>query len=166
MPKVILLAVILLALSLLICLLFKSGGQSENKFGISVGSFMENVSVVNRKSGDRQWSLKTKRALLSEDGSTAEMKDVILTLPSEEMTVLADSGLYNMDSNDLSFSGDVKAVTEKYTIRTDTARLKKETISSDDKVVIEGRGFRINGTGLKASQKKIRLLNDVTAVFN
>ena len=166
MPKVMLLAVILLALTLSIYLLVKSGGQGKVKFDISPGSFMEDVSVVNRKSGDRQWSLVTKRALLSEDGSTANMMDVTLTLPSEGMTVNSNYGLYSMDSNDLALSGNVNAVTERYTIKTDTAILKNETISTDDKVVIEGKGFRINGKGLKAFQKRIRLLNDVTAVFH
>jgi LPS export ABC transporter protein LptC len=166
MPKVMLLAVIFLALSLFIYVLVTSSEQDMAKLGISPGSFMEDVSVVNRDSGALQWSLMTKRALISKDGGSAKMQDVTLTLHSEDMTVLANSGLYNIDSNDLFLSGDVNAETDNYTIKTDTAILKNETLSTNSKVMIEGQGFRIEGTGLKAFQKKVTLQNDVTAVFH
>jgi LPS export ABC transporter protein LptC len=166
MPKLMLLAVFLSALSLSIYFLVASSGQETVKLGIAQGSFMEDVRVVNRDSGALRWSLMTKRALISEDGGSAKMQDVTLTLHSEGMTVLANSGLYNIDNNDLSLSGGVNAVTNNYTIKTDMASLKNEMLSSNSKVKIEGEGFKIEGMGLRAFQKKVNLQNDVTAIFH
>jgi LPS export ABC transporter protein LptC len=164
MHKLLLLAAVIVLITVL---MYAPGKQSGHEQVASPGSFMEDVRVVNMKDGVHRWSLSTDRTVLSEDGSLARMMRVTLKLPSEEMTVRADSGLYDTDSNDLSLSGNISAETNNYTIRTESVllRSKNEEISSDDDVVIEGDGFRIEGKGLSAANKTVRLLRDVKAVF-
>ena len=132
---------------------------------------MEDVSVVNRKNGRRQWSLNTKKATFPGNGDTARMQGVTLIIPEEGMTVRADSGLYNMQNGDLLLTGNVTARTADYSIRSGSINIQsgqagEDVLSTEEKVVVESRGFRIEGLGLVAKpQHKVRLLRDVRAVF-
>lgn len=131
-------------------------------------SFLEDVRVVNTHAGERRWTLLTKRASIAEGGETARMEEVTVELPEEEMTVTADSGLYHVSSRDLTLDGNIRAVTPDYTITTSSMSLSsgKAEITADDRVVLESDGFRIEGYGLRAEERRaVRLERDVKAVF-
>jgi LPS export ABC transporter protein LptC len=152
----------------LLSLFLLTTGEDNHESPSLPGSFLEDVKVVNQRIGKEQWSLVTKKATISEDGDTASLQDVTVRLPAEEMTVEADSGLYNILSRDLALTGNITAVTDSYVIKTESANLtaEKGELSTDDRVVVESRGFRIEGHGLRAAEKKsVRLLRDVKALF-
>jgi len=131
-------------------------------------SRLEDVRVVNKRSGEPQWTLLTKRAVLAEDGGAARMEDVTVEIPDEGMTVTADSGVYDVDNRDLSLAGNIRAVTSGYTITTSSMSLSsaKGELATDDRVVLEGDGFRIEGDGLRTGeQRTVRLRKNVKAIF-
>jgi LPS export ABC transporter protein LptC len=141
--------------------------RSMNEYDISPGSSLEDVRGVNRKDGVLQWLLNTDNAILSEDRRTARLSVVEMNLPSEGMTINSVAGVYDMESGDLTLNGDVTARTNHYVLSTDNLSLMsdKAEVYTDDRVLIEGDGFKIEGLGLKAYQQKVHLLNDVKAVF-
>jgi LPS export ABC transporter protein LptC len=141
--------------------------ESLNKEA-SAQSFLEGVRVVNQRSGKLQWSFATDKAVISEDGATARMQAVTITIPGRGMTVEADSGAYDIDTRDVTLAGNVRARTEDYVIETGSVSLRTDegVLFTDDTVVLEGKGFRIEGRGLRADQdQRVRLLGDVNAVF-
>ena len=167
------LAVLLLA-SVLVLSKQAMRPHEGNTVSVPTESFMEDVSVVNRKNSRRQWSLNTKKATFPGNGDLARMQGVTLIIPEEGMTVRADSGLYNMQNGDLLLTGNVTARTADYSIRSGSINIQsgqagqtgEDVLSTEEKVVVESRGFRIEGLGLVAKpQHKVRLLRDVRAVF-
>lgn len=165
MKKPLLLAA-LAALVLLSIFMFKK--QDGPKETARAQSYLEDVKVVNTRTGHQQWTLLTKRAVLSDRGDAASMQEVTVRLPAEGMVVEAERGVYNMDSRDLTLSGRIRALAAGYVIRTGSIRLDadKGQITTADEVVLEGDGFRIEGRGLHAEQdRKVRLERDVKAVF-
>jgi LPS export ABC transporter protein LptC len=144
-------------------------GKAERKPQAEAGTFMEDVVVTNKREGVSQWAVSTRKAWLSEDGKSARMDSVTVVIPDREMTIVADSGIYNMETMDLTLSGNINAATDDYTIKADSAELSgdRDEISSDGMVVVEGKGFRVEGTGLRAgSENGARLLGDVRAEFH
>jgi LPS export ABC transporter protein LptC len=141
--------------------------HGKEKKPVVLESFLENVEVVNKKAGEHQWSLLAKKVTISEDENIAKMHTVTVNLPRQGMTVKADSGSYNIDSKDLTLTGNIKAETDGYVVRTEQITLQsdKDELSAEDRVIIKGKRFRIEGTGLKVIQQKVRILSNVNAVF-
>jgi LPS export ABC transporter protein LptC len=143
------------------------GKETERKSEIISTAYMQDVRIVNKKTGQRQWELSTRRVDISDNGTLARMRTVTIDLPGEGMEVVADTGLYNIDTRDLSLEGNIEARTDDYVIRAGHIDLSSKTgeIHTDDKVVIEGKNFTVSGYGLKALQHKIWLKKDVEAIF-
>lgn len=142
--------------------------RHEVKPAAGMESFMEQVGVISKKDGEHLWSLNTKKAAFSEDGKTAGMEGVTLYIPAEGMTVNADSGLYDIENRDLQLRGNVRAVAEDFTIKTESIGIWSDAgeLSTDDRVSVESQKFNIEGTGLRAGQRhKVRLLREIKAVF-
>jgi LPS export ABC transporter protein LptC len=160
---------LLAALAALVLLsVFMLKNQDGPKQTAPAQSYLEDVKVVNKRTGHQQWTLLTRRAVISDRGDTARIEDVTVRLPAEGMVVQAESGVYGMDSRELTLSGEIRALADGYVIRTGSIRLdaEKGLITTDDEVVLEGDGFRIEGRGLRAEQdRKVRLEKDVKAVF-
>lgn len=139
-------------------------GESESGIPSSV-SFMDEVSVVNTREGKRQWLLRSRRVEMT--GSRARLDGVEAEVRTLDMSVKAPLGHYDMDSGELGLSGDVLMYGDDYTVSAPDILLDpgSEEIRSYGHVLIDGKGFRITGTGLLAIGREIRLLNDVKAVF-
>jgi LPS export ABC transporter protein LptC len=132
------------------------------------GSFMEDVRVVNRKSGEHQWTLRARKALLPTDGEPSTLSGVSVELPGQGMQVSSDAGLYDFETRNLVLSGNIRAVTDDYTILTDSIHVESESgeLSSPDRVIIEGESFRIEGQGFVAgSDRKVVFKKDVKATL-
>jgi LPS export ABC transporter protein LptC len=144
------------------------GNEGGGKPGpLALSSYMEDVNIVNKKTGRKQWSLKAERVDLAEDNSIARMREVAIDLPQEGMRVKAASGVFNVDTGDLSLSGNVEARTEDFVISTDHVGLdsEKEEVLTDGKVVMEGKRYKVEGYGMRAFDEKVWLGRDVEAVF-
>lgn len=130
---------------------------------------MKDVSVINTDGGKAVWSLRTPRAELPETGDTVLMGAVDLKLHAEDVTLRAESGRYDIASNSLSLGGGIRASIRGYTVTGDSLVIKpgEGGLSADGKVVLNGSGVVIEGSGLRAEEgRKVRLLNGVKAVFH
>ncbi len=162
----ILLLFIILALAVSSAFMFdKDGDSSPDVLG---GSFMEDVIVVNRDSGKHRWTLNAEKVQIPPDGKSSRLNFVTIDLPEHGMKVESDSGLYDLGNRNLTLTGNIKARTDDYLIRTDSIHLESSTgeLSTPDLVVLEGRNFTIQGEGFKAnSDKKVTFKNNVKAMF-
>jgi LPS export ABC transporter protein LptC len=133
-------------------------------------SFIEGLRLVHKKDGDSDWVLTAKRADISEDGNTARLSGVAMTLKGKGVTVYADRGLYNMADKNLSAEGRVVARGKNYSIISeDGAEFNgaASSLKTGGKVTIEGRKFNVQGTGMDTGDNGqiVRILGNVKAVF-
>jgi LPS export ABC transporter protein LptC len=129
---------------------------------------MEDVRVVNRKSGAHQWTLRARKALLPAGGEPSTLSGVSVELPGQGMQVSSDAGLYDFVTRNLDLRGNIRAVTDDFTLLTDSIHVESESgeLSSPDMVIIEGKSFRIEGQGFVAgSDRKVVFKKDVKATL-
>jgi LPS export ABC transporter protein LptC len=164
--KRVLFVVFLAALAMLPALRIEKG--KAGFASLSPRSFLEGVRVLNKEEGKLLWSLESGRVSFSADMDTANLAEVRVELRGQEMLVTASAGEFDMESNDLSLAGNVRAETRELVITTASASLDSRTgrISTEDPVFITGADFMITGKGLRAANSKVRLLADVTAEFH
>jgi LPS export ABC transporter protein LptC len=164
MRKLFLLAVLA---ALLAFIMLAPGGPDTEGPELAEGTSLDEVSVTRRTADGLEWSLEARHTDLDLDRSAALMRGVSVRLPARDMTVSAETGLYDMDTNDLILSGGVRAVTARYEIITEEVRLAEAHggIATGDPVLIEGKGFRIRGHGMNASDGTVKILKDVRADF-
>jgi len=139
-------------------------GESEPGKPASVSS-MDGVSVVNTRDGKRQWLLRSRRIEMT--GSHASLDAVEAEVTGLGMSVKAPLGQYDMDSGELGLSGDVRMYGDDYVVSAPDILMDPGSgeLRSSGNVLIDGKGFRITGSGLLAMGQEIRLLSDVKAVF-
>lgn len=165
MKRVLFLAAIL-ALTVLSVLMFK--GHKAVESGTTSGSFMEDVRVVNRVSGEHRWTLKARRVEIPGFGKPARLTAVTIDFPEHEMQVESEGGYYDLKTHNLELTGNIRARTEDYVVRTESILVEPESgqISGPDKVVLEGEKFTIEGDGFQADgDRKVVLKNNVKAKF-
>ncbi len=84
------------------------------------------------------------------------------------MDVKSEAGIYDLESRDLTLTGNIVASTDDFVLRTESINFKSETgeLTSPDRVVLKGSNFRIEGDGLYAnSDKTVFLKSNVKAIF-
>jgi LPS export ABC transporter protein LptC len=162
----ILLLFIVLALAVTSAFMLDKKGDSSPD--AMAGSFMEDVTVVNKGAGKHRWTLNAEEVQIPSSGKSSRMNFVTIDLPEHGMQVESDSGLYDLGNRNLTLTGNIEAKTDDYLIRTDSMHLDPRTgeLSTPDLVVLEGRNFSIQGEGFKAnSDKKVTFKNNVKAMF-
>ena len=164
MRRVLLVAVLA---ALLLAPLFWLPSPGGEGIAEPLAAVMKDVRVVSQQSGKLLWSLQTGEARITGNNEQADMQGVEVTLPEEDMTVSALKGVYGLDDGSLLLSGEVHARTGGLTITTNEASLDSESgaIASNDRVIMEGKTFRIVAKGLRAKGGKVWLTNGVKAEF-
>lgn len=128
-------------------------------------SKMHGVRIHNTRDGKRQWALRSREIVIN--GDHVRIIGVDADVMGLGMKVSAPEGAYDMDTGDLYLVGGVNMLGDNYSIVTSEASLEPSlgSFNSDGAVVIEGKSFRISGTGLFAQRQEVRVLSDVQAVF-
>lgn len=133
-------------------------------------SYIEGLKIVNKKNGTTEWVLLADRADLSKDGKDAQLTKIEVQLKQQGITVLADSGHYNIDTKKITVDGEIHAKNSNFSIVTREIDIDsiKGTLETEGEVKIEGKNFNLQGRGLAAenNEQKVRVLKDVKAVFN
>lgn len=161
-----LLAALVSALILFTALALKKQTGSGDAAALAEGSSIEGLKIVNREKGRPLWSFTATKAALSENGRTARLDKVRVKFAERNIEVEAGGGLYGMEDKDLSLGGGITAKTENYTITTDSVRLLKGgELVTDDRVVMEGKGVRVEGQGFRAKDSAW-VLKNVTALLD
>jgi LPS export ABC transporter protein LptC len=148
-------------------LIRKTGNETE---GIrpAIGSYMEDVRVVNTKGGRHVWSIFSRRADIAEGQSAIRLSGVSVILPDDGLTLNADSGIYDTESNGLSLKENIRAAIKGYVVKAESLKVNPGDggLRAEGEVTIEGKGIKIKGIGIDASgRENIKLLKDVRAVF-
>jgi LPS export ABC transporter protein LptC len=167
MKKALTFALLLAALAASLFFMFFMEGEEGKSPELAAVSYLEDVRITNKKTGQLQWEILTKRVDLTSEGGIATMKGVAITLPREGMDVQAATGIYNMETSHLRLDGDVLARGENFTFRTGHVEIdsKKGEMTTDDDVLVEGKNFKVSGRGMRAAGQKIWLESDVNAAL-
>jgi LPS export ABC transporter protein LptC len=170
MRRSVLVILSLLAISLLSYYLLKEDKGIRLDIRQKGESFIEGLKLVHKKNGDGDWVLTAQRADISEDGNTARLSGIAMTLRDKGVTVYADRGLYSMTDKNLSAEGRVIAKGADYSIISeDGAEFNgtSNSLKTGGNVTIEGRKFNVRGTGMDTANggQIVRLLGNVKAVF-
>lgn len=131
-------------------------------------SVMEDISIVHVHLDRTDWTAQIKKAVLNSDSNVADITGIDFIFPKHSLSVSADSGTYSFLSDDLQLQGSVHARSGDIDIYLDSIRWSSEerTLSSSSHALIEGREFRVNGTGLTVlSDGVVRLQRDVRAII-
>jgi LPS export ABC transporter protein LptC len=164
--KRIILAVVVLALTVPSVFFIESHEGTEN--ASITRSFMEDIRVVNKGTGRDNWTLDAQKVEIPPDGKASRLSLVTITLPEHQMDVKSEAGIYDLESRDLTLTGNIEAKTDNYVLMTDSIHLKSKTgeLTSPDRVVLEGSSFRIEGDGFHTNgSKKVTFNRNVKATF-
>ena len=162
---------LLLSLFLLVFLFFllKDEGGTKPDILLKANSFIEGMRIIYKKNGDRDWTLTAKRADISDEGNKAYLTGVTMTLEKRGLTLYADKGLYLMNDKNLTVDGTIIARGDTYAITAAGGEFvnNDSNFNTGGEVRVDSRKFTVRGRGMNidGSGQKVRILNDVKAVF-
>src|SRR5208283_4866137 len=87
-----------------IALLFDREGDFKPKVNLTENSYMDDVSIVQRKQGVIKWSLGSKKAIFL-DENDVKLVGLNITFPEKGLTLKSDGGMYNIGKRDLKIDG-------------------------------------------------------------
>ncbi|MBI3592427.1 MAG: LPS export ABC transporter periplasmic protein LptC [Nitrospirae bacterium] len=153
---------------LFIVLVIYSGREGDMKTRVSFGSnsYMDDISITQKKEGITKWILKSKKAIFMTDNNVR--LDVLkIIFPEKELTLTSDSGMYDIEKSNLKIEGNIKASTKDYDIVATTLfwDSSKNEVFSDKKVQIIGKRFFVEGDDLTSTTDKATLNKNVKAIF-
>ncbi len=157
---------------LLLIILFvmvRTPNEDYKNYSIKGKSFLEDIKIIHKENGDPLWILSAKRAEFIEDNNKAELEDIRLSLPKNELMLSAGKGIYSFSEQSFTTNDVVKAESKDYKITADSIdyEISSGTIKTDGKVILETKSFSVEGIGMKADGiNKVSILNDVKAIFN
>lgn len=153
----------------ILTLYFFQEGEVKGRLKLGDNSYMEDVSIVQKKGGATSFTLNAQKAVFvtAQDVQLTALK---IFFPAKDLVLTSESGLYNTESKDLKIEGNIKAATKDYDILTKKLRwdANKNEIFSDNKVTIVGKSksFYVEGEDLTATADTATLHKNVKAVFN
>jgi len=148
--------------------MLKTARQSDFDLRVKGSSFLEDIRIVQKKKGLTVWTLTAKKADLPGGGDKAELYTINLAVPENNLVLYADKGTYNFPEKSFSADTIVEAKGENYRITADSLDLdvSSDSIRTDGRVHLEGKGFSLEGEGMQAGkEQKVRIFRDVKATF-
>lgn len=158
---------VLLFVALFIVL--KAGRENGGDIQVKGGSFIENLTIVQKKNGQALWTLTASKADFKENEDKAELSDINLVMEKDHITLQADKGLYDLSERSFTTDSAVKAMSRDYRITADSIDYEAASgmIQTQGRIQMESKGFRVEGEGMKSEAgHKVSILNDVKATFN
>lgn len=167
MKRIFLIGISVILCGILIAVL-RDSGEMRGGVKLEGGSFIEDLRILHRKNGTIDWTLTANRADFLNNSEKARLKDIRMQIQKDGVSLIADSGTYDLSTQSFTTDDMVQAEGDDYTIRADSIQyeISSGTIKTDGKIHVEGKGFEIQGKGLQADKnQKVRILNDVKATF-
>ena len=149
-------------------LVLKAGRETSGDLQVQSTSFIDNIKILQKKNGSTLWTLTANKADFKEGGDKAELSDVNVFIEKSKVSLHADKGLYNLAERSFTTDSVVNAVSKNYRMSADSIdyEMSSGNITTDGRIKLEGKGFSVEGEGMKAEgNKKVRILNDVKATF-
>jgi lipopolysaccharide assembly outer membrane protein LptD (OstA) len=167
MKKGLMIGVSVLLFSILF-LALKGGRENSGDLQVKSTSFIKDIKILQKKSGATLWTLTARKADFKEGGDKAELSDVNVFIEKSRVSLHADKGLYNLTERSFTTDSMVDAVSKNYKISADSIdyETSSDKIKSEGRIKLEGKGFSVEGEGMKAEgNKKVSILNNVKATF-
>jgi len=160
----------LIVLSLLALSYLLFSGEKEYRIGSSLktNSYIEGLRIVHKKNGTDSWVISAKKADFTRDETVAKMSAVTVNAIKEGVVLNADSGTYNLTTRAVLLEDNIKIRIKDSVISAKSLSWdpSQETLTSPDRVRMDGKNFRIEGDGLVATQdQKVKLMKNVQATF-
>lgn len=159
---------IISSLFLLTVLIVYLNQEKDERLKLRLGddSYMEGVSITQRKEGLVKWILNAEKAVFVTDNDV-KLDRLKVIFPEKELTLTSTEGLYDIEKRNLKLDGNINAFTKDYEIVATTLfwDSSKNEIISDEKVRIMGKKFFAEGDTLTATADKATLNKNVRAVF-
>jgi len=151
----------------ILTLFFFQDSDIKGRVRISENSYMEDVSIIQKKGGETSFVVDARKAVFM-TASDVQLTALKIFYPEKALTLTAENGLYNTESQDFKIEGNIRAVTKDYDIVTTKLHwdATKNLLRSDDKVSIVGKRFYVEGESLTATSNTATLHKNVKAVFN
>lgn len=150
-------------------LVLKAGKENGGDIQIKGGSFIENLTIVQKKNGQALWTLTASKAEFKENEDKTELSDINLVMEKDHITIQADKGLYDLSARSFTTDSAVKARSRDYRITADSIDYEAASgmIKTQGRIRLESKGFRVEGEGMKSeADNKVSILNDVKATFH
>jgi len=149
-----------------IALLYDKEGDFKPKVNLTDNSYMDGVSIVQRKEGVVKFTLGSKKAIFLNENDV-KLLGLTITFPEKELTLRSDGGLYDIGKRNLKIDGHITASTKDYDIVTPTLfwDASKNELTTDQRVQIIGKRFYVEGDDLNATNDKATLNRNVKAIF-
>ncbi len=140
--------------------------EARFKLSVSDNSYMDDVSITQKKDGKVKLALNAKKAVFITNNDVM-LADVKIVLPEKSLTLTSKEGMYDIESRNLKMDGNINASTKDYDIVADAIiwDSSRNEIFSDKKVRIIGKKFFAEGDNLTATSDKAILNKNVKAVF-
>lgn len=140
--------------------------EANLKLNVSDNSYMDDVSITQKKDGKVKLALNAKKAVFITNNDVM-LADVKIVLPEKSLTLTSKEGMYDIESRNLKMDGNINASTKDYDIVADAIiwDSSRNEIFSDKKVRIIGKKFFAEGDNLTATSDKAILNKNVKAVF-
>jgi len=151
---------------------FMVEGEKASKLDIHLKgeSFLEGLKIIQKKNGVQNWILTAKRADISKDGNEAFLTGVEMEVKDKGITILAETGLYNLNTKKISVEGPITAKNNTYSITTEQVEIDSDAglLTTGRDIRIEGKKFTLLGKGMEVNnnEQKVRIMKDVQATFN
>lgn len=143
------------------------GNDLIPKISYGENSFMEDVVIEQKKSGEIKWRLHAKKAT-SISNDEIGLEDITVILPEKGYEIKAAKAFYNLSNKNFNIPGEVIAFSKDAHIKGSKLFWDSTTnsLKAESDIEIRGKGFNIQGDKLDATSNKAVLNKNVRAVFD
>ncbi len=126
--------------------------------------------MVNKEGNLVKWELSAEKAVFPKGNREILLTSLGLKIKHiHEIYLTSGSGIYKVEEGDMILNKPVELNVKDTKFRTSGMKwnIRKESLTTDSDIEFSGKNFRITGKGLtaKTKEQKVRILNDVKAVF-
>lgn len=152
----------------LLFLMIRDGKDIDRDFKLHGNSFIDDIRIIQKKNGEKLWTLYAKRADFLKGEDKAQLSDMSLVMQKNDVVLYTDRGVYDLSDKSFTTSLLVRAQAKDFLITADSIDYDISTgkIETDGRVVLDSENIRIEGKGLKtATGETIKIFDDVKATF-
>ncbi|MBE0426571.1 MAG: LPS export ABC transporter periplasmic protein LptC [Nitrospirae bacterium] len=168
MKRVLLIGLSVLLFGILFVML-RTGREDNGNFTMKGESFLEDIRIIHKEDGISIWTLTANKAEFIEGGDKAELNNITMAIPKNDVILFADRGIYSFSEHSFTTDGVVKAESKDYKITADSIdyEISSGRIKTDGRIILETKGFNVEGIGMRTEpEEKVSILNDVKAIFH
>ena len=135
---------------------------------IKGNSFIENITIIQKKDGEPLWTLHAAKADFFKGEDKAELHDMSLLMEKNNIVLYTDRGVYSLSEKRFTTDQVVKAQAEDFLITADSIDfdISAGTIETSGRVELESENITVTGKGLKKTAgQTITIYDDVKATF-